>query len=74
MKNKDTDVLVKKCMRVILSCKNGDQLSNAIKYCNLAIRKLSRYVTEQDECIRIMETLYINQGYAMCQIQNNKVN
>ena len=72
--DKDTEALVKKCIRVILSCKNDEQLNNAISYCNLAIRKLSQYVTRQDECIKIMEKLHISKGYAMCQIKNNKVN
>ena len=74
MKDKDADALVKKCMRVILSCKNDDQLENAINYCNLAIRKLANYVTEKDERIDIMRGLYISEGYARCKIQNNKVN
>ncbi len=73
-KDKNAEALVKKCIRVILSCKNDGQLNNAINYCNLAIRKLSQYVTEQDERIKIMQKLNISEGYAMCQIQNNKVN
>lgn len=74
MKDKDADALVKKCIRVILSCKNNGQLDNAVNYCNLAIRKLSRNELKLDKRIDIMEKLHTSKGYAMCQIQNNKVN
>ena len=68
MKNKDADVLVKKCMRVILSCKNDDQLSNAIKYCNLAYKilcnelgavNMTNFASTMERCV----------DYALCQIK-----
>ncbi len=74
MTDNNADALVKKCMRVILSCENDKQLKNAINYCNLAVRKLANYVTNQDECIEIMEKLNVSRGYALGQIKNNKVN
>ncbi len=73
MKDKQTGELINKCMRVILSCKNYDQLNNATNYCDLAYKILTKQAGTFNRTIfnRLMQRSI---GYALCEIQNNKVN
>jgi len=73
MKDKDADALVKKCMRVILSCKNNDQLNNAINYCDLAYKILNKHIGFVNRA-KFASKMERSIGYALCEIQNNKVN
>ncbi len=73
MKDKDADALVKKCMRVILSCKNNDQLNNAINYCGLAYKILNKHIGSVNRT-KFASKMDRSIGYALCQIQSNKVN
>ena len=73
MKDKDADALVKKCIRVILSCKNNGQLDNAINYCDLAYKILNKHIGSVNRT-RFASLVERSIGCALCEIQNNKVN
>ncbi len=73
MNDKDADALVKKCMRVILSCKNDGQLKNAASYCSLAYNILNKHIGSVNRT-KFASKMERSIGYALCQIQNNKVN
>ncbi len=60
------DELTNKTMYVILSCKTFDQLRVAIKFTELAYRKLSREGLATMKHITLLERSI---GYAQCQIK-----
>jgi len=63
------NVLVNKSMKVILSCKNLEQLSVAVKYADLVYKKISRTIglVNNTQFISLIERSI---GFAQCNIKH----
>lgn len=61
--------LVDKCMRVIISCENQEQLNSAVKYSGFAYKILAREMglIHNMNFITLIER---SVGYAQCNINN----
>ena len=70
MNNKEANKIVRKCMNVIVSCKNQDQLNVAVKYAGLAYKVLSREIglVNNTNFILLIERSI---GFALCNIGGN---
>jgi hypothetical protein len=68
MTQAEANKLVNKSMKVILSCKNLDQLHIAVKYADLVYRKLAQGVglVNNTQFICLTERAI---GYTQCQIK-----
>jgi len=64
---------LEKLRNTILSCKNDDQLKNAASYCSLAYNILNKHIGSVNRT-KFASKMERSIGYALCQIQNNKVN
>ena len=69
MEIEEANNLVNKGMKVILSCKNIDQLDNAVKYADLVYRVLAREIglINNTQFISLIERSI---GFAQCQIKH----
>lgn len=66
----EANKLVNKSMKVILSCKNLDQLNIAVRYASLVYNKISRTIglVNNSQFISLTERSI---GFAQCQIKCN---
>ena len=70
MNREEAKKIVNKCMNVILSCKNQDQLHIAVNYSFLAYRLIEKEIGLINNC-NFITLIERSIGYAQCSIGNN---
>lgn len=68
MEYKEAKAIVDKCMHVIVSCKNQDQLNIAVKYSRLTYKLLAKEIGNNMNFISLVERSI---GWAQCNIKND---
>jgi len=70
MDREEAKKIVNKCMSVILSCKNQDQLHIAVNYSSLAYRLLAKEIGLINN-MNFISLIERSIGYAQCSMGNN---